>query len=78
MDDVLRVLAALEERGVRYAVFGAMAMAAHGLDRATPDLDLLVAADDDNVARLREALSSLFDDRRLQRSPPTICEGSTP
>lgn len=60
--DVLDVLAALEEKGVRYAVFGGLAMAAHGLDRATRDLDLFVTSDVDNVRRLREALHLVFVD----------------
>lgn len=62
LDDVLEILASLEREGVRYAVFGALAMAAHGLDRATRDLDLFVAADEENVARLRRALGAVFDD----------------
>ncbi|MDQ3528467.1 MAG: hypothetical protein M3425_00715, partial [Actinomycetota bacterium] len=56
LQDVLDVLAALEREGVRYAVFGGLAMAAHGLDRGTRDLDLFLAADEENVARLRRAL----------------------
>ena len=43
LGDVLAILDALEREGVRYAVFGALALAAHGLDRATRDLDLFVA-----------------------------------
>ena len=62
LDDVLRLLDALERAEVRYAVFGGLAMAAHGFDRATRDLDLFVAPDEGNVARLRTALSSVFDD----------------
>lgn len=62
LDDVLTVLAALERAGVRYAVFGGLAMAAHGFDRATRDLDLFVDPTDANVARLRTALSSVYDD----------------
>lgn len=65
LDDVLRVLHALERAGVRYAVFGGLAMAAHGFDRATRDLDLFVAPDERNVERLRNALSSVFDDPDL-------------
>jgi hypothetical protein len=45
LDDVLTVLAALERAGVRYAVFGGLAMAAHGLDRGTRGLDLFVDPD---------------------------------
>ena len=62
LDDVLSVLAALERAGVRYALFGGLAMAAHGFDRATRDLDLFVDPDEANVARLRGALSSVYDD----------------
>lgn len=62
LDDVLAVLDALERRGVRYAVFGGLAMAAHGFDRATRDLDLFVASDSDNIELLRRSLADVFDD----------------
>jgi hypothetical protein len=65
LDDVLDVLTALERAGVRYAVFGGLAMAAHGFDRATRDLDLFVPPDERNIERLREALSSVFDDLEI-------------
>jgi len=62
LEDVLTVLEALERGGVRYAVFGGLAMAAHGFDRATRDLDLFVAPDAHNIERLRRALTDVFDD----------------
>jgi hypothetical protein len=62
LDDVLRVLDALERGGVRYALFGGLAMAAHGFDRATRDLDLFVPPDEPNIERLRGALSEVFQD----------------
>ena len=37
-------------------------MAAQGIVRATRDADFFVAPDEDNVARLRRALKSVFDD----------------
>jgi hypothetical protein len=39
LDEALRVFDALERGGVRDAVFGGLAMAAHGFDRATRDPD---------------------------------------
>lgn len=51
LDEVLRVLSALERHGVRYALFGGLAMAAHGLDRATRDVDLFLADDAARLAR---------------------------
>jgi nucleotidyltransferase AbiEii toxin of type IV toxin-antitoxin system len=57
--DVLRALA---EEHVNYVLIGAVAMMAHGLVRATEDLDFFVNADADNVARLRAALRRVFPD----------------
>ncbi|TMQ03888.1 MAG: nucleotidyltransferase family protein [Deltaproteobacteria bacterium] len=57
-----RVLAALEREGVKYVVFGAVALALHGLPRATDDLDIFIAPETDNIERLKAALRSVFDD----------------
>src|SRR5688572_22787727 len=60
-----RVIAALEARGVAYAIFGAIAMTLHGLVRTTEDLDLFVAPDPTNIDRLRHALRDVFDDPHI-------------
>lgn len=57
-----KVLAALEREGVKYVVFGAVALALHGLPRATEDLDIFIAPEPDNIERLKTALRSIFDD----------------
>ena len=57
-----RILAALEREQVRYVVFGAVALAVHGLPRATEDLDLFIEPDRDNIDRLKRALHSVFAD----------------
>ena len=57
-----KVLAALEQEGVKYVVFGAVALALHGLPRATEDLDIFIAPDPDNIERLKAALRTVFDD----------------
>jgi hypothetical protein len=62
IEQTTKVLAALEREGVRYVVFGAVALAVHGLPRATEDLDLFIAPDRDNIERLKTALRSVFDD----------------
>ncbi len=78
LDDVLRVLDALEREGVRYAVFGGLAMAAHGFDRATRGLDLFVSPDEDNIERLRSALSSVFDDAEIAAITAEDLGGDSP
>jgi hypothetical protein len=57
-----QLLHALERHGVRYAVFGAIALNLHGLARFTEDLDLFVAPHADNIERLKAALLSVFAD----------------
>jgi hypothetical protein len=61
-DITKRVLAALENHGVHYAVFGAVALNLHGLARFTADLDLFVEPTAENIARLRTALHAVVDD----------------
>ena len=55
-DDFRDLLVALQRAGVRFLIVGAHALAVHGIPRATGDLDILVAPDADNAARLMLAL----------------------
>ena len=59
---VMRVLSALEASKVDYVVIGGVALNFHGIVRATEDLDVFIAPEIDNVARLRQALHSIYDD----------------
>jgi hypothetical protein len=45
----------LKRHRVRFLVIGGYAMAHHGLVRATNDVDVLIATDDVNIARVRAA-----------------------
>lgn len=45
------IVSALEEHGIDYAVCGGLAMAVHGLPRATVDIDLLILAESLEQAR---------------------------
>ena len=59
---VKRVLGALEQERVVYAVFGAAALNLHGLARFTEDLDLFIAPTTENIEALKHALRRVFDD----------------
>ncbi len=59
---LLAVLRAFERHGVEYVIFGAVAMNLHGLVRATEDVDVMIAADAENIERLKRALHDAFDD----------------
>ena len=41
-EETRRLLLALEQRGIEYALVGAVALAVHGVPRATTDIDLLI------------------------------------
>lgn len=55
-----------------------MAMAANGLIRATRDVDFVVASDEENIARLRAALRSVFDDPSIEEIDATELAGAYP
>ena len=57
--DLVRICRALNERNARYVLIGGFAVSAHGADRTTKDIDFLVDAARDNVARVKEGLGIL-------------------
>ena len=59
------VLAALERHGVRYAVFGAVALNLHGLARFTEDLDLFIEPERNNIDVVVLSLNEVFSDPTL-------------
>jgi hypothetical protein len=54
-----RVVAALNAAEVEYVVVGGLAVGAHGVVRATRDVDIVAAPDEDNMDRLAECLRAL-------------------
>jgi hypothetical protein len=54
-----RVVAALNAAGVDYVVVGGLAVGAHGVVRATRDLDIVPASDQANMDRLARCLEAL-------------------
>lgn len=59
--DLVRVCRALNETGARYLLIGGFAVIAHGGARTTKDIDFLIDASTDNVARVKRALRVLED-----------------
>ena len=71
---LLAVFRALAEERVDYAVFGGVALGLHGLARATADLDLFIAPEPENVARLKSALRRVFEDPSIEEiSAEDLC-----
>lgn len=59
--DLARIARALNEAGARYVLIGGFAVIAHGGDRFTKDIDLLVDDAPTNIARVRQGLAVLAD-----------------
>lgn len=57
-DPARRVLEALEREGVRYAIFGGVALNIHGLARATQDLDLFIPPEAENIERPKDRIDA--------------------
>ena len=56
--DFVEMLSALSAAGAEHLIVGAHAMAAHGLPRATGDLDIWVRPDEQNARRVWSALQT--------------------
>lgn len=60
-DDLVALVAELEAHSARYALIGGYAVAAHGYNRFSEDLDILVDPSPDNTERWVAALCTLPD-----------------
>ena len=78
LDDLEQILTALESVGVEYVVIGGAAVNAHGLVRATEDLDLMIRPSQENVARLRRSLRSIWDDPSIDEITAEDLAGDYP
>ena len=61
VEDLRNLCRALNESGARYLVVGGFAIRAAGYNRATMDVDLIVAAGPENESKVISALSTLPD-----------------
>ena len=66
------ILGALERERVRYALFGGIAVGAHGISRATKDLDLFLDPAPANVEAARRALARALADPALDELTPEL------
>ena len=66
--DLVALCRELNQRGAKYVVVGGLAIIAAGLPRMTTDVDLMVAVDAENEAKVFSALATLPDNavRELQ------------
>jgi hypothetical protein len=69
VEDLRDLCRELNARGAQYIVIGGFAVRAAGYNRRTMDLDLIVASDRENEARVYAALSTLPDNAVRELKP---------
>lgn len=69
VEDLRDLCRALNDHGARYIVIGGFAIRAAGYNRHTMDVDLLVAGDPDNEARVFSAVATLPDHAAHELQP---------
>src|SRR5687767_2082134 len=72
------MLAALEQRGARYVVFGAVALNLQGLPRFTTDFDIFIAPEAGNIESVKSALRDVFADPEIDNIRAADLMGAYP
>src|SRR5437867_11345258 len=71
-EELRAIISTLDEHGIDYAVCGGLAMAVHGLPRATVDIDLLILSE--SLEEVRELARTL--DYTIEAFPMTFSRGA--
>ena len=75
LNDLKQLLIALNEAGAEYLLVGGYALAAHGYQRATTDIDIVVPASPEAGKRIKNALMVLPDQAARDIDPIWFSEG---
>ncbi len=75
LEDLKLLLRSLNEHAVDYLLIGGYALAAHGYQRATTDIDVLVRATAESGQRVKDALMILPDRAARDLEPAWFEEG---
>jgi len=75
IEDLKNLARSLDANGVEYLLIGGFALAAHGYQRATTDIDLMVASTSETGSRVKAALMVLPDQAAKDLEPGWFTEG---
>lgn len=74
LQDLIALCKNLDRVGAKYLLIGGFAVILHGFVRGTKDIDLLVDESEDNIKKIKQALSSLPDKAVLQMKDNEVHE----
>lgn len=77
-DQFLAVLRAFAREGVEYVLVGGVAVNIHGIVRTTEDIDFFIRPTEENVARIRAALRSIWPDPHIDEITAADLAGAYP
>jgi len=77
VDDLKSLIRALDEQRVDYLLIGGYALFAHGYQRATTDIDLLLPASVEAGEKIKKALMVLPEQAIKELDPQWFMEGET-
>lgn len=72
IDDLVKVCKTLNEEKAKYVLIGGFAINYYGLPRGTEDIDLLVEPSEENILKIKKALSFLPDNAVREVKPDDI------
>jgi predicted nucleotidyltransferase len=75
LEDLKLLLRALNENDVAYLLIGGYALAAHGYQRATTDIDVMVSGNVESGEKIKRALLLLPDQAAKELDPGWFTEG---
>lgn len=62
---VYQIVHEMNQKGVEYIIVGGIALALHGVVRATEDIDIFIKPTSENIARFKSSLRSLWNDSAI-------------
>lgn len=74
IQDLVALCKSLNDQGVKYILIGGFAVILHGFARGTKDIDLLVDPSEENVRKLKKAMSILPDNAISQIADDEVKE----
>lgn len=72
LEQLIDVCRKLNEAQVRYVLVGGFAVLIHGYERATRDIDFIVDPSEENIAKIKSALSGLLPEACQELNPSDV------
>jgi hypothetical protein len=66
ISNFLTILESFQQEGVDFIIIGGVAVILHGMPRYSEDVDIIIRMNDENISKIRTALSKLYKDESIK------------